>query len=65
MAIFSGTSFTAGDEGGPQYEAEVNKGAINMGGFTNSLNARYENGYRPLHVVEKDGNTMVVWERFR
>lgn len=65
MAIFSGASFSAGKEGGPHYEAEVNKGSINMGAFTNSLNARHANGYRPLHVLEQDGNTMVVWERYR
>jgi hypothetical protein len=65
MAIFTGSSFTAGKDGGPQFEAEVNKGSINMAAFTNSLNARYANGYRPAHVLEQDGNTMVIWERYR
>jgi hypothetical protein len=65
MALLGGSSFTAGKPNGPQYEAEVNKGSINMNAFTNSLNERYANGYKPAHVLEQDGNTMVVWERFR
>lgn len=65
MALLSGSSFTAGKPGGPHFEAEVNKGSINMNAFTNSLNARFENGYRPLHIIEQNGNTMVVWERYR
>ena len=64
MGLMSGSSFTAGKAGGPHFEAEVNKGSINMGAFTVSLNARHANGYRPLHVIEQNGNTMVVWERF-
>lgn len=47
----------------PHYEAEVNKKSLNMGAFTNTLNKRWNDGWRLGHVFEQDGNTVMVWER--
>ena len=47
------------------YEAEVNKGDINMRHFSSQLNERYENGWRLSHLHENNGNTIIVWERYR
>ena len=60
-------SATAGGSGiasqGGHYEAEVNKGSLNMGAFTARLNQRYETGWKLAHAFEQDGNTVFVWER--
>lgn len=45
------------------YDAEVNKGSLNMGSFTTKLNQRYEQGWRLSHLFEQAGNTVLVWER--
>lgn len=45
------------------YEAEVNKGSINMRSFTGVLNKRWNDGWRLDKVFEQDGNTIMLWER--
>ena len=45
------------------YEAEVNRGDINMDHFTNQLNQRWDNGWRLARLFEQSGNTIIVWER--
>lgn len=45
------------------FEAEVNKGSVNMRSFTSYLNERWRAGWYPLHVFEQDGNTVVIWAR--
>lgn len=65
MAFGMGGAFSAGAEGGPHYEIEVNKGSTNVGAFERAANGRHANGYRMAHVYEQDGNTVCVWERFR
>jgi hypothetical protein len=47
----------------PHYEAEVNKGSINMRYFTGTLNKRWNDGWRLDKLFEQDGNTIMVWER--
>lgn len=49
--------------GGDRYEAEVNRGDLNVGSFTRGLNARWNDGWQLAHVFEQGGNTVVVWER--
>lgn len=60
-----GGKFTVGVPGGPAYEAEVVKGWLKMDDVTAVMNTRHANGYRPAHVFEQNGNTVIVWERFR
>lgn len=60
-----GGKFTAGTAGGPAYEAEVVKGWVKMDDVTQVMNARAANGYRPAHVFEQNGNTVIIWERVR
>ncbi len=54
-------------DGGPEpaghYEAEVNKGSINMAAFTRTLNDRWDRGWRLAHLYSHDDNTVMVWER--
>lgn len=47
------------------YEAEVNRGDINMRALTDKLNDRYADGWRLAHMAEQGGNTIIVWERYR
>lgn len=44
------------------YVTVVNKGAIEMLGFTARLNGYYQNGYRLAHVYEQSGNSVMVLE---
>lgn len=48
---------------GDHYEAEVNKGSINMSVFSNILNKRWKSGWTLDHVYSQDGNTIMVWAR--
>ena len=48
---------------GEHYEAEVNKGSLNMQAFTSKLNHRWRSGWRLSHTFEQSGNTVFVWER--
>jgi hypothetical protein len=61
MALFY--ALTEGKPNGPVYEAEVNKGSMNMSKFTSTANARWRNGYRIAFLYEQHDNTVVVWER--
>lgn len=61
MALFY--AFTDGKPDGLVYEAQVNKGSINMEKFTKTANARWDNGYKLEHLYEQDGNTVVIWMR--
>lgn len=45
------------------FEAEVNKGSINMRAFTANLNKRWGDGWALDKVFSQDGNTIVVWAR--
>jgi hypothetical protein len=47
---------------GNHYEAEVNKGSINMRHFSAKASDRYSKGWRLAHLYEQDGNTVMVWE---
>lgn len=48
---------------GDHYEAEVNKGSLNVRAFTAKLNGRWKQGWALAHVFEQDKNTVMVWER--
>ena len=61
--MFGVGGFTGGKSGGPKYEIEVNEGSVNVGRLEKVANDRASNGYRMAHVIEQDGNTIVVWER--
>lgn len=65
MAI--GTNFGSGGRNAVtsngHYQAEVNKGSLNVGTFTATLNKRWEDGWRLDKVFEQNGNTVVIWER--
>lgn len=54
----SGVSSSTG-----HYEAEVNKGSLNVGGLTARLNARWESGWALDKIFEQDGNTVMIWAR--
>lgn len=45
------------------YETEVNRGDLNMRSFTDTLNDRFEKGWRLAFVFVQEGNTITVWER--
>jgi hypothetical protein len=45
------------------YEAEVNRGDLNVDHFTRQLNNRWERGWRLARLFEQSGNTVIVWER--
>lgn len=47
------------------YEAEVNKGDINMRSLQRQLNDRYEDGWKLAHIYSEAGNTVLIWERYR
>lgn len=47
---------------GNHYEAEVNKGSINMRHFASMASSRYSQGWRLAHLYEQAGNTVMVWE---
>jgi len=61
--MFGVGGLTGGKSGGPKYEIEVNEGSVNVGRLEKVANDRASNGYRMAHVIEQDGNTIVVWER--
>ena len=45
------------------YDVEVNKRGLSVSALTKTLNARWENGWRVLHIFEQRGNTVVVFEK--
>lgn len=45
------------------YDTEVNKGSINMGHLARHLNDRQSKGWRLLHILEQDGNTVLIFEK--
>lgn len=47
---------------GDHYVTEVNKGSINMANWQRHLNEMYSKGYRLVHVLEQDKNTVQVFE---
>lgn len=44
------------------YVTEVNKGSIRMQTWQGHLNEMFTSGYRLAHVIEQDGNTLMVFE---
>lgn len=44
------------------YEAEVNKGDINMRSLQNNLNERYAKGWKLAHVFPEGENVIFIWE---
>ncbi len=49
----------------PEYDAEVNKGSINMSSLIGKLNTRAKAGWRLHTMLEQHGNTIIVYERWR
>lgn len=45
------------------YEAVVNKNDLNMARLTAMLNQRWNSGWRLDHVLEQNGNTVMIFER--
>jgi hypothetical protein len=45
------------------YDVEVNKNDLNVGRMTSKLNRRWADGWRLAHVLEQNGNTVMVFER--
>jgi hypothetical protein len=45
------------------YEAEVNKGDLNVSAFERELNDRWQEGWQLHTVLAHGANTVVVWER--
>lgn len=45
------------------YEVVVNKRGLSVSALTDTLNVRWENGWRVAHVFEQRGNTVVVFEK--
>jgi hypothetical protein len=46
-----------------EYQAEVNKGSINMRSLAGDLNKRGAEGWRLAHIYEQAGNTIMIFER--
>ncbi len=45
------------------YDADVNKGSLNMRALADTLNDRWRDGWKLVHAFEKEGNTVLIWER--
>ncbi len=45
------------------YDVEVNKRGLSVKALTNTLNQRWENGWRLAHLFEQRGNTVLVYEK--
>ena len=45
------------------YQVEVNKRALSVTALTKTLNERWENGWRLVHMLEQRGNTVLVFEK--
>lgn len=48
---------------GDQYLVEVNKNDLNVGRMSAHLNSKWKAGWRLAHVMEQNGNTVMVFER--
>lgn len=46
-----------------RYYTEVNKGSVNMSTLTNTLNSKWDDGWRLHTMLEQKGNTLMVFER--
>jgi hypothetical protein len=44
------------------YRTRVNKGSLNVDRWAGQLAKEYGEGYRLTHVLEQDGNTVMVFE---
>jgi hypothetical protein len=45
------------------YEADVNRGDLNMRSLTDELNDRHDKGWKLAHIFEQGGNTILIWEQ--
>ena len=45
------------------YQVEVNKRGFSASYLTKTLNERWDNGWRLLHILEQRGNTVLVFEK--
>ena len=59
-AVGTVTDWTSNDN---QYCVEVNKNDLNVGRMTAQLNSKWCDGWRLAHVLEQNGNTVMVFER--
>jgi hypothetical protein len=60
-----GSGITAGTAGGPGWEAEVDRGRIEMKNLNAAMNGRDANGYIMHFIYEQNGNTVIIWHRIR
>jgi uncharacterized protein DUF2510 len=56
---FTSTARARGDH----YIARVNTGRLDVERFTDSLNEWFASGYKLAHLMEQNGNTVMVFER--
>jgi hypothetical protein len=55
---------TGGDHvGNDHYDCEVNRDELSMSWLKDSLNDRWNDGWKLAQVFEQAGNTVVIWER--
>lgn len=52
-----------GPMGDRHYDCEVNRGDLNMGWLRDTLNDRWEDGWRLSSMFEQAGNTVIVFEK--
>lgn len=45
------------------YQVEVNKRGLSVSALTGTLNDRWANGWRLVHMLEQRGNTVLVFEK--
>lgn len=48
-----------------QYDCDVNRGDVNMRALADTLNDRFADGWKLAHMVEQNGNVIMVYERYR
>ena len=56
---------TAADDGGPVYDAEVNKNDVSVKWLPHHLNKRARDGWRLHSTAVQNGNLILIWERWR
>ncbi len=47
------------------YDAEVNRGDLDVGSLTKKLNKRHDEGWKLAHIFEQAGNTVMIWQKER
>jgi hypothetical protein len=49
--------------GADHYDCQVNRDELSMAWLKDTMNDRWDDGWRLAQIFEQAGNTVIIWER--